>query len=57
MTVEACVNLCNGQNKVYAGVENGDECCECTSRRDASCGFVTSLFFISRFGCQIVEMS
>ena len=28
MTVENCVNFCNTQNFVYAGVEYGQECCK-----------------------------
>jgi hypothetical protein len=33
MTVELCVNFCNYHNKSLAGLENGKECRECTSRR------------------------
>jgi len=29
MTVENCVNFCNGQNYIYAGVEYAQECCKC----------------------------
>jgi hypothetical protein len=28
MTVENCVNFCNTRNFIYAGVENGQECCK-----------------------------
>jgi len=28
MTVENCVDFCNAQNLIYAGVEFGQECCE-----------------------------
>jgi hypothetical protein len=28
MTVENCVNFCNGQNYIYAGVEYAQECCK-----------------------------
>jgi WSC domain len=28
MTVESCVNFCNGQNYIYAGVEYAQECCK-----------------------------
>jgi hypothetical protein len=33
MTVEACVNFCNDHYLVLAGLANGQDCCECTSRR------------------------
>jgi hypothetical protein len=29
MTVESCVNFCNGQNYIYAGIEYAQECCKC----------------------------
>src|SRR6266702_1979982 len=32
MTVELCVNVCNNIQKNYAGVENSEDCCKCTSR-------------------------
>jgi len=28
MTVENCVNFCNGQGFIYAGVEFAQECCK-----------------------------
>ena len=28
MTVENCVNFCNGQKYIYAGVEYAQECCK-----------------------------
>lgn len=35
LTTEDCINHCDQIAKSYAGVENGIDCCECTSR---SCG-------------------
>ena len=31
MTVELCVNLCQNFTHIYAGVENGTDCCKCMS--------------------------
>jgi hypothetical protein len=28
MTVESCVNFCNNQKYIYAGVEYAQECCK-----------------------------
>ena len=28
MTVENCVDFCNTQNFIYAGIEYGQECCK-----------------------------
>jgi hypothetical protein len=28
MTVESCVNFCNGKSLIYAGVEYAQECCK-----------------------------
>jgi hypothetical protein len=33
MTVESCVNFCNGQNYIYAGIEYAQECCKCRLSR------------------------
>jgi hypothetical protein len=37
MTVENCVNFCNTQNFIYAGVENGQECCKWHFRSSPTC--------------------
>lgn len=39
MSVESCTSYCNGENSIYAGVENGTDCCECMSRRCPSSQF------------------
>ncbi|KAI9449322.1 WSC domain-containing protein [Lactarius psammicola] len=28
MTVDFCANICNGRKNIYAGVENGEDCCK-----------------------------
>ena len=33
MTVENCIAFCRSRGTIYAGVENGQDCCKCTSRR------------------------
>ena len=33
MTVELCANYCNDNSFALAGLENGQDCCECTSLR------------------------
>ena len=33
MTVEFCINICETAYLAYAGLENGKQCCKCTSRR------------------------
>ncbi len=33
MTVENCIAFCNTRKTIFAGVENGQDCCKCTSRR------------------------
>ena len=49
MTVGICLNTCYDNYLSLAGLEGGDECCECSSRRSkvackAASGFVTWLF-------------
>ena len=56
MTIEICVNYCNNLHHIFAGLENGEDCCECTSRRSVRERPVVYVVFILRFGCQIVEM-
>jgi hypothetical protein len=51
MTVENCVNYCNTQNFVYAGVEFGQECCKwCFKVTHNSVFFPISVVLITRFG-------
>jgi hypothetical protein len=55
MTVESCVNFCNGQNYIYAGVEFAQECCKCPFSPRF---FPFPLFYSPHvFACQIVEIS
>ena len=58
MTVEACVNFCNNHHLVVAGLENGQDCCECTPRSclQGSLQFRDFVVLITRFRCQIVEI-
>jgi hypothetical protein len=48
MTVEGCIEFCLREDQIYAGLENGVDCRECTSRGclqpEVSCDFVTLLF-------------
>ncbi len=55
MTVESCIGFCNQRNYLYAGVENGEDCCECSSRH-CLFQFRDSVILITRFGCQIAEI-
>ena len=56
MTVESCVNFCNGKKYIYAGVEYAQECCKFvfTLRRIDSAHLRC---FTPPFGCQTVEIS
>ena len=58
MTVENCVNFCNGQHFIFAGVEFAQECCKCTfSPRFTPVLPISGAFLTLRFACQIVEIS
>jgi hypothetical protein len=59
MTVELCVYHCNENHNSLAGLQNGQDCCECMSRRclKGSLYFRDFVVLITRSGCQIVEMS
>ena len=51
MTVENCVNFCDTQNFVYAGVEYGQECCKwCFSVAYSLIFFPISVILITRSG-------
>ncbi|KAF8264722.1 hypothetical protein EI94DRAFT_1737707 [Lactarius quietus] len=61
MMVEFCVSICQNQNHIYAGVEDGTDCCKCMSGRSClHCTLQCRCFVNSttRSGCrQIVETS
>jgi len=51
MTVDNCVNFCNTQNFVYAGVEYGQECCKwCFNVPRSPIFFPISAILITRSG-------
>ena len=55
MKVWVCTATCNDQGKSFAGLENGTECCECTSRRCLQ-GFLCFRHFvvlITHFGMPV----
>jgi hypothetical protein len=54
MTVESCVNFCNGKNYIYAGVEYAQECCKFV----LTVGRIISVASLTLpFECQTVEIS